>query len=161
MEVGTPIQSLPWDEADRHLGLVGLALRSAVQSALAVQQYDGRALMPLGDGLVAQVEVHETAEPLALEALLDGSEDGARTRNRSHWKLDLDVPSGFANINLAIPARVILLGEQLRVEVVFFGSPLFASANARTVTRAAELQRQEQEEEAERAARERDDDWRA
>jgi hypothetical protein len=151
----TPIGPFPWDEADRHLGLIWLALRGAIPSAPAVKLHDGRVLLPIGDGLAARVDVYETVERVELRALLDVSADHGRS---GRWELS-GVASGIRSIELEIPRRVILLGEQLRAEIEIFGSPLCFGAKTRSAIVAAELTRQADERaKAEARAREDDDD---
>jgi hypothetical protein len=151
------IGPLPWDEADRHLGLIWLALRGAIRSAPAVRLHDGRAFLSIGDGLAARVDVYETAERLELRALLDVIASSSAYGRSESWALSVGVASGIPSIELEIPRRVILLGEQLRAEIEFFGSPLCFGAKARLAIVAAELARQA-DERAKAEARSLDDD---
>jgi hypothetical protein len=134
-----PIGSLPWEKADQQLGLTWLALQMATRSAPAVRLHDGRVLLQVSDGIVARVDVRETAEPVELRAMLDVVSDYHDLR---HSELAVGVASGVSSIELAIPQRVVLLGEQARAEVEFLGSALFLGTSARTVIVAAELARQ-------------------
>lgn len=138
-----PVGPFPWDEADLHLGFIWLALRAAIRSTPAIELHDGRVLLPIGEGLAVRVDVYETAERWDLRALLDvfNSSD----YRHSGWMLSVGVASGIPSIKLEIPRRLILLGEQLRAEIEFIGSPLCFGAKARPAIVAAELARQADE----------------
>lgn len=132
------IGSLPWKEADRQLGLTWLALQMAARAAPAVRLHDGRVLLQVGDGIVARVDLRETAESVEPRAMLDAF---SRFHDLKHWELSVGVASGVSSIELAIPQRVVLLGEQARVEVELLGSALFLGASGRKAIAVAELAR--------------------
>lgn len=123
---GEPLRALPWQQADLHLGLTWLALRTALRTAPAVRLHDGAVLVQIADGLAARVEVRETSGALELGASLDAV---CSQHDLERWTLGVGVASGVSSVRLSVPQRVILLGEQVRAEVEFLGAPLLAGAN--------------------------------
>jgi hypothetical protein len=105
-----------WNSADESLSSSWLALAASIDQAAAIRGSDGTVLMSLGGGLVARLEVTETATDTgALRAMVDEDAHGNGT---------VIVPAGVTGISYTVPRGLVLLSGRSRAAISFAASPL-------------------------------------
>lgn len=128
-----------WDDADRQVAFLLGALRIALRHAEPLPLPRGRVLMPLGNGIFAEVHVRDQASSRAqtpVASLIHGIR-GERTQQGeqlrlmhhdtfiTHYAQTKGYGSGSTELGILLPHGLYLSGRGFLAEIVLRTSPLF------------------------------------
>ncbi len=122
-----------WRDADRHLGMLWIALRRALSNGLDATLHDGTGLLEMGGGHIAEVVAssrgHHRRDVLEAEFACAFDPDapvktltesaivrGIGTRTAQHGKSRVDLTT-------RVPRRLFLSIHDARVEITFHATP--------------------------------------
>jgi hypothetical protein len=154
-----------WEEADRELATVWLALRLSVPSAPRIRLPDGGVLLQLSPGVLAEIRVTQRTAPQPGESLrasllyVPVQEDRTSPLLPSFTVM---APTHAVNkgyvFGPSLPRGLHLRGERFNAEIRFRGSALLSHSPANPLAAAAAVTQTQDEEEARKRQEDDDDD---
>ncbi|KFA90879.1 hypothetical protein [Archangium violaceum] len=161
-----------WEEADRELAMVWLALRMALLNPQTIRLPDGAVLLRLGGPFFAEIRINPPAhrtDPAPIQASLQLDIDFEDLRIYADYTTKvLGQVSGVSDLitthtvkggydfGARLPKRIHLLGERYCADIRFRGSALFSEASQALPS--AAIARIEDEKQKAAAAQNDDDD---